>query len=158
MIILCTWSTIVNVERSNEQLGLRWPQWGISFNTSFQAFLYPSSKTSKSHTSSITRYRFVKVNGILRCRIHMNCSLAISNSRKSTLDGMLLIKFHLTTLYDHSLDKGIPISKHVQHQLNMNYIEFEIHIRSECHSGQTYCLGQWFPAVSSEEFSIKKSL
>lgn len=108
MIILCTWSTIVNVERSNEQLGLRWPQWGISFNTSFQAFLYPSSKTSKPHTSSTTRYRFVKVNGVLRCRIHMNCSLAISNSRKSTLDGMLLIKFHLTTLYDHSLDKGIP--------------------------------------------------
>lgn len=88
----------------------------------------------------------------------MYCSLAISNSRKSTLDGMLLIKFHLTTLCDRSLDKGIPISKHVRHQLNMNYIELEIHIRSECHSGQTCYLGQWFPAVSSEEFSIKKSL
>lgn len=119
-------------------------------------FVYPSSKTSKSSTSSTTSYRFVKVNGVLRCRIHMNCSLAISNSRKFTLDGMLLIK--LTTLYDRSLDKGIPISKHAQYQLNMNYIELEVPKRSECHSGQTCCLGQWSQAVFSEEFYLRRSL
>lgn len=48
----------------------------------------------------VTSNRFVKVCRVLWCIIRMNCSLDISNSRKPTLDGMLLIKFHLTTLHD----------------------------------------------------------